>query len=437
MAVPASRLLSTGLNTGDTGYGAICGGEGVHFVLEDGRRLLDASNTGGPLGHAHPEVVAALREAASSPTINEGWLWPEREQAARDLVDIAFDGEAWVGAVRFCLSGSEANDLALSLSQAVTGRAALAARERAYHGMTGIAREMTLQPHWHGGLSLSAGGVRPAPRGHEVVELPRPLGSRVVGEERSTPSIDSRALDAVAAVIIDYTQGGTYYDAAYQDAVARAASQAGSLWIADEVVTGLGRTMGWFAFQGADSRPDIVTLGKPLGGGGAPAGAVVVSQRLLEELRGSSWQTYSTFRGHPLTVAAVRAHLRVITREGLIERVRELDAVVERKMAELAREHQCIQRIDGRGLHWTIELAGGDWRAWRADTEQAPIATRVAARAVEAGALIGTSGEETSLFVAPPLVIDDDQIDRLFAALDHGLELADDLHRQRPEMSHQ
>jgi 4-aminobutyrate aminotransferase-like enzyme len=421
-----SRLLTTGLNSGDTPYGTICGGEGVYFLLESGHRLLDASNTGGPLGHQHPDIVAAIREAATAPVINEGWLWPNRVRAAEDLVELAFNGEPWVGAVRFGLSGSEANDLALSLSQALTGRQALATRERAYHGMTGLARDMTVQPHWHGGLSSLDGGVRPVPRAERVVQLPRPAGERIGPSKPETPEIPAGALDDVAAVIIDYTQGGTYYDPAYQDAVAAEARRAGTLWIADEVVTGLGRMGRWFAFQGAESRPDIVTLGKPLGGGGAPSGAIVVSEELLRELEGQTWQTYSTFRGHPLLVAGVRAYLKVVQRDNLLGRVAQLDGDVENRMRRIAEQHPSVRRIDGRGLHWSIELQGaGSWRDWNADTRESPLATRVVGRALDAGVLFGTSGERDSIFFAPPLIISDDELDTAFQALDHGLELAD------------
>ena len=425
-----SRLLSTGLNTGKVGYGAIVGAEGAYFILDDGTRLLDGSNTAGPLGHAHPEIVAAIRAAAAAPTINEGWLWPDREQAAQDLIETAFGDELeWVGAVRFFLSGSEANDLALSLSQALTGRERLATRERAYHGMTGLSRDMTVQPQWHGGLSSLSGGTRPAPRGAEVFQLPAPSSARIgspTWQAMPQLTVDQAAerLSDVAAVIVDYTQGGVYYDADFQDATARAARQAGALWIADEVVTGLGRQGRWFAFQGGAERPDIVTLGKPIAGGGAPGGAVVVSKAVLEQLEGQSWQTYSTFRGHPLTVAGVRAYLRIVERDGLLARVAELDMEMERLLREVADAHPCVARVDGRGLHWTVELHGPDWHDWRADTADDPIASRVAAKAVEAGALIGTSGEQTSLFLAPPLTVTDTQLLQLAEALRHGLSAA-------------
>jgi 4-aminobutyrate aminotransferase-like enzyme len=77
-------------------------------------------------------------------------------------------------------------------------------------------------------------------------------------------------------------------------------------------------------------------------------------------------------------------------------------------------------------LHWTIELHGPSWRDWQGD-EAEPLASRVAARALEAGALFATSGEQTSIFVAPPLIITDEELEKLFAALDHGLTIADEL----------
>ncbi|RXH22309.1 aminotransferase [Bradyrhizobium nanningense] len=426
-----SKLLRTGLNAGEAAPMAVVGGEGVYFHLADGRKLIDGSNTGGGLGHRHPAMVEAIRRAADTPVVNEGWTWIGREQAADDLMAIAFAGEEdWVGAVRFCISGSEANDMALSLCQALTQRSALATRERAYHGITGLSRNMTVQPQWHGGLAVHAGGSKlPAPMA-PVRILPAPDGAIYGGAANNTPPSEyladaPRLLSDTAATIIDYTQGGIYYDGAYQDEVARHARQAGSYWIADEVVTGAGRAGRWFAFQGAQSRPDIVTLGKSLGGGAAAVAAVVVSKEIVERLKGTSWQNYGTLRGHPISMAAVSAYLRVVADEKILERVRHLEKLFSRRLLAIAQKHSSVRRVAGQGLHWTVELHGPDWRTWHADTAEVPIASRVAERALEAGAVIGTSGEQTSLFLAPPLVISDREADQLLDALDHGLDISD------------
>jgi 4-aminobutyrate aminotransferase-like enzyme len=428
-----SRLLRTGLNAGNSAPLTVVGGEGVYFHLQDGRRLIDGSNTGGGLGHRHPRMIEAIRNAADTPMVNEGWTWIGREQAAEDLINTAFAGEEdWVGGVRFCISGSEANDMALSLCQALTQKTALATRERAYHGLVGLSRSMTVQPHWHGGLAVHAGGSQLPADMTEVRVLPAPDGA-IYGATENQPAkqllADAGAtLKDTAATIIDYTQGGNYYHGDYQDEVARHAAEAGSYWIADEVVTGAGRAGRWFAFQGAKSRPDIVTLGKSLGGGAAAVAAVVVSKRIVEQLKGKSWQNYGTLRGHPISMAAVSAYLKTVTDEGILAHVKNLETLFARRLVEIARRHPSVRRVAGQGLHWTVELHGPDWRNWAADTTVNPIASRVAARAMEAGAVIGTSGEQTSLFLAPPLIISEAESELLLQALDHGLELADREH---------
>jgi 4-aminobutyrate aminotransferase-like enzyme len=425
----SSRLLSTSLTAGSEAVPRVVGGHGVWFRLDDGREVIDASNTAAPLGHCHPEVIDAVRRAAGAPVINEGWHWAERDQAADDLLGIAFEGEDWAAAVRFFVSASEANDAALALCQALTGRAGLATRERAYHGGAGLSRDLTVQPQWHGGLSGSREILAP-PRLATVHELPAPRGARVTGQPDPTagtgwlPAARAALADS-AAVLLDYSQGGVYHSPAYQDRVAELARETGTLWIADETVTGFGRVGGWFQFQHAGSRPDLVTLGKCLSAGGAAAGAVVLSRDLLARMEGTSWQSYSTYRAHPVAMAAIRAHLRVSSREGLHERARELDHHMFRRVTELASQHPSVERADGRGLHWTIELHGPHWRDWRGQ-DASPLASRVAARALQAGALIATSGEQTSLFLAPPLIVTEQELDKIFDALHHGLELADE-----------
>ncbi|MBA4491480.1 aspartate aminotransferase family protein [Paracoccus sp. S1E-3] len=426
-----SRLIYTGLNAGKGTSFKVVGGDGVYFHLEDGRKVLDASNTGGPLGHRHPDMVEAVRKAAENPVINEGWFWKEREQAAEDVIDIAFAEEkSWIGGVRFFLSGGEANDLAMSLAQALTGRTALATRTRAFHGMAGVSQHLTVQPQWHGGLSVQNGQSRPVPCTIPIRQIPEPLGAKYGTISDNRPLADrlegiEGTLSDAASVIIDYTQGGIYYDAEYQDRVARAARNAGALWIADEVVTGTGRVGRMFAFQGGETRPDIVTLGKGLAGGSSPVGAVALSQDIVDEMKDKSWQTYSTFRGHSLTVACVRAYLRVLKRDNLIARVKHLEGLMERRLVEIARKHPSVARVDGNGLHWTVELHGPDWRTWENNTGEAPIASKVSARALEAGALIGTSGEQISLFLAPSFIISEAELEGILSALDYGLDIAD------------
>jgi 4-aminobutyrate aminotransferase-like enzyme len=423
-------VLSSGLGLGGI---EIVGAKGVWFELADGRRVIDSSNTAAPLGHCHPDLIAAVTGAAKSPAINEGWIWAGRQRAADDLLEFAFAGEAeWIGAVRFFNSASEANDQALSLAQALTGRAPLVTRERAYHGMVGLSREMTVQPQWHGGLSSAHGGYRPVPRLAEVRQLPAPKCGvfspcSPSGQCNCVPGNIVDVLSDAAAVIIDYSQGGIYPSPHYQDQIAAAARAAGALWIADEVVTGLGRQGRWMNFQRGQARPDIVTLGKGLGGGVAPVAALVLSTRVTDLLLDQRWQSYSTFRGHPVSVAAVSATVRGIHQSNLVERVDSLDSTLRTRFNEVASRHPSVVRVDGLGLHWTIELQGNEnWRSWHADTDHPSLAGQVVAAALDdGGVLIATSAEEASIFVAPPLVVSDAELDTIINALDQALFIAD------------
>jgi 4-aminobutyrate aminotransferase-like enzyme len=423
----ASRVLSTSLTAGSQPL--VVRGEGMYLELDDGRRVLDATNTAAPLGHAHPEIVEAVRAAATAPAINEGVRWGGRDAAAEALLETALAGEEWAGAVRFFISAGEANDAMLALAQALSGRSALATRERAYHGGVGLSRELTVQPQWHGGLAYRDRTLAP-PRLADVRELPAPVGARIAGPAADAEA-DRQALDAaagelsdVAAALIDYSQGGIYHQPYYQDQLAELAREAGALWIADETVTGLGRVGRWFQFQAGESRPDVVIMGKGLAAGGAPAGAAVISRELLERIEQAGWQSYSSYRAHPIKCAAIEAHIRVSARDGLYRRALTFDELIAREMRRLADAHPGVARIDGRGLHWTIEFHGPSWREWEGQDPD-PLASRIAARALEAGVMIATSGEQTSIFIAPPLIVEEDELKRILAAVDHGLALAD------------
>ena len=124
-------------------------------------------------------------------------------------------------------------------------------------------------------------------------------------------------------------------------------------------------------------------------------------------------------------VAAISATLRGIHRDGLVERVASLDDTMRARLTQLASEHPSVERVDGLGLHWTVELRNGDWRDWHGDNDEPTLADGVVAAALDAGALLATSAEEASIFIAPPLNVSDEELDTIMQALDNGLLTAD------------
>lgn len=404
---------------------AVVDGHGSHLTLADGRRVLDATAQGSAavLGHRHPELTEAMRRAAGSVFVGEAASSLEREAVAEDLLRVAFADEPWAAAVRFTATASEANDLALSLAQTVTGRSALVSRELCYHGAVGLARDVTAHPLWHGGLANVSGGWRPATRPRGLVRL------LPAGDGRPPPAaVLETVIGDAAAVILDWGSGGVYPEPGFQDAVAGAARRAGAWWIQDEVVS-IFRTGRMLACQAGKARPDVVTMGKGLTAGAAPGAALVLSEAAAAALQDRRWQSVATFYGHPLTLAAVRATLRIVDRDGLVARAREAGRRLAAGLGRLVGSHPCARLVGGAGLLWSLELAGAaahGAQQWHGDGSTIPVADRVAEWALAAGVKVAPYGG-CSLWVTPPLVVSDEEIDALVRGLDEALGRADAL----------
>jgi 4-aminobutyrate aminotransferase-like enzyme len=429
--VPA--LLASMRAPGELPAVVIRDGVGATLELGDGRKVIDAGSISASLlGHRHPALVEAVRGAARMPYVTDGFGFAPRSQAAEDLLGVAFGGEPWAGVVRFVCSASEANDMALELAQTITERSVLVSRNLAYHGASGLAREASNHPLWNGGLARPSGGWQEPPSDPATWRtFPEPTVD--VGDASRAepdPSLETvpRMLDGAAALITDHGSSGTLFPSPqYQDQLARHAREAGALWISDEAVTGLGRLGYPFAFQRGETRPDIVTLGKGLTAGAAPGGAVVLSRELVERLGDRRWMTYSTFRGHPVTVAAISATVRTIRDEGLIARAAELGASFGRLLRDLARAHPVVRRVAGEGLLWAIELHGDPGHAsaaWHGDGRSKPMAEVVTGAALARGALMSAySG--LVVWLVPPLVITEEQLTQVTEILDGALAIAD------------
>ena len=138
------------------------------------------------------------------------------------------------------------------------------------------------------------------------------------------------------------------------------ARAAGGMWIADETVTGLGGMGHGFVFQRGSTRPDMVTMGKGLTAGAVPAGALILSKAVVEAIGKRRWMTSSTYRGHPLAVAAMSTAVKVIDRDGLVDRAARLGATLGPELDSIAASHPCVRGVIGEGLSWLINLAEPD-----------------------------------------------------------------------------
>ncbi len=409
-------------------------GRGTQLTLADGRTVIDVgAMSANLLGHCHPEVVAAVQAAAETVYVGDMVGYPPREQAVDDILDIAYRGEDWAGSVALFVSSSEAADLGLGLAQMLTGREPLVCRRSGYHGGVGLAREVSHHPMWNTSLAALAGGALARPGYGVTREIPVPECGRAfqpAGHDCHEACLDgaAEALTSAAAVIMDYSQGGVMPSAQYQDALANMARDAGALWIADETVTAYGRMGHGFAFQRGSTRPDMVTMGKGITGGAVPAGALILSKEVVEAIGERRWMTSSTYRGHPLAVAAMSAVVKVIDRDKLVERAARLGESLGPDLQSIAASHPSVRGVIGEGLSWLIHVAEPDRSLdedeWRGDGQHTGISNAVHRAILDQGVLIPEfSGER--LWIVPPLIISESDLATALEALDDALAVAD------------
>jgi acetylornithine aminotransferase len=366
---------------------ALARGEGAKVWDVDSREYTDL--LGGIattiLGHAHPKVVEAIStQAATLGHVSNLAMHEPGLALAERLLELA----GRPGRVFFCNSGAEANEAAFKVSR-LTGRPEIVTAEGSFHGRTMGALALTGQAGKNAAFAPLPGGVRHVPYG-------------------DAPALASAVGERTAMVLLEPVlgEGGVVpAPAGYLAAAARAAADAGALFAVDEVQTGTGRTGHWFAHQADGLQPDVITLAKALGGG-LPLGACLAFGDAAELMTAGSHG--STFGGNPIAAAAALAVLDTIRDEGLLERAKELEHRFTAGIEGLG--HAGVSAVRGRGALLGVVLT-------------APVAAQLEATLREAGFLTNAVAPDV-LRLAPSLVVTDEQVDALVAALPAALDTA-------------
>jgi 4-aminobutyrate aminotransferase-like enzyme/Ser/Thr protein kinase RdoA (MazF antagonist) len=385
-------------------------GAGVWVYTAEGERLLDVYNNVPHVGHAHPAVVRAISTQAARIAANTRYLDETVVEYAERLTATLPEG---LDTCLFVNSGSEANDIAWRIARCHTQRAGALVMAHAYHGITEAVTALSpaLQPvsppHIErlsappGAAALTARGSAElgVAAGHEAERAIAALGARQFG---------------LAAFILDsaYTSNGIFDPPADWIApVAAAVHAAGGLIIGDEVQYGLGRSGSHFwGFARRGFRPDIVTLGKPVGNG-YPLGVVVTRRAILEAFQAQTG-FFSTFGGNPVAAAAGLAVLDVLEREQLVANALHTGSYFRKRLLELAQAQPALGEVRGHGLLLGVEVL---------DPDGAPSGAR-AKRIVnglrERAVLIGSEGPAGNVLkLRPPMCFGIEHVDRVIAAL--------------------
>ncbi len=350
--------------------------EGVTFHTKDGKKVIDLISgiAVSQLGHGHPEVVDAVKKQAERHmhvmVYGEFIQRPQSALAAR----LASLLPKHLDRIYFVNTGTEANEAALKLAKKSTGRHAFIAFQNGYHGDT------------QGSLSVT---------GRDVYRKPyEPL----LPDVHFFPFNDDRVLDEIttetAAVIMEPIQGEGGVipaDREWLHRLRNRCSDTGTLLIFDEIQSGFGRTGRFFAFEHYDLAPDILTMGKAMGGG-MPLGGVAASSNLFEAFMYNPPLSHvTTFGGHPVSCAAAESALRVLLRDQLMDRASDIEALAHEIM-----HGPGIVELRGRGAMLGLQLCDAETcrRTVRHCLEEHQI-------------LLGwTLHSDSIIRLAPPLTID-------------------------------
>lgn len=352
----------------------------------DGREYLDLTSgiAVANVGHANPDVVAAVREMAGRMThvnVYGRYVIPVQVDLARELAEVT-PGRLDVSFL--ANSGAEAIEGALKLGRKVSGRPGILSFEGAFHGRTMGALSVTWKERYRRPFEPLIPGVRFAP-----------FGDLAAAEAALTPD--------VGVVIVEPVQGeaGVVIPPdGFLAGLRELCDRAGAILVFDEVQGGFGRSGRWFACDHWDVVPDVLVTAKALGGG-LPIGAFTARAELMDSFLDPPLSHLTTFGGNPVCSAAALASLRYIKAHGLVERAAALGRRLDERLAAMV----------AAGIGVTAHRSIGLWAA--IDVEDASLTNTIVAEAQERGVLVGSMlHADRTIRVVPPLVIEEEELDR-------------------------
>lgn len=398
--------------------------EGVYFWDANGKRYLDFSSQlmNLNIGHQHPKVVKAIQDQAAQLCFaHPGMATEARGKLGQKIAEVA-PGD--LNKTFFCLGGAEANENAIKIARAFTGRQKILSRYRSYHGAT------------HGAIALTGDyrrlPVEPAMPG--VVHFLDPYCYRCpFGWTRETchreciKHVDEilyyEGPDRIAAIIMEGVTGSNGLIVPpddYWPSIRQICDRYGILLISDEVMSGWGRTGRWFAVDNWGVVPDIITTAKGLTAGYVPLGAVIVSDKIASYFEDKMLWCGLTYSGHPLACAAGVATIEAYEDDGLLENARTVGAYLGKRLEQIKARHASVGDVRYIGLFSALEIVCDK------STKQPIDPLTDIAKFLKANGLF-TFNFHNILFVVPPLCINQSQIDEGLDIIEKALELTDKL----------
>ena len=369
-------------------------GSGVWAWDMDGNKYLDCYNNVPHVGHCHPHVVAAISEQAATLNTHTRYLHDGIVSYGERLT-AKFQME--LDQVIMVCSGSEANDIALRMAQAMTGKVGIISTDNTYHGNTMAVSQLSSRKPPIGGYAAHVRHV-PAP------DTLRPVGGSFANQAEAFAKEIQKAIDDLEAAGHGFSgflfcptfanEGLPDLPQNFMRPAERVIKAAGGVLISDEVQPGFGRSGGtWWGHDWLGLSPDVVTLGKPMANG-HPVAAVVARSEVMSAFR-NAFGYFNTFGGNPVSCAAAAATLDVIEQDNLVENARIIGDEFLERLAQIS--HSSIASLRGRGLFVALELE----KDGEADER---LAAHVVEYARNHGMLMGRTGRNRNILkLRPPM----------------------------------
>ncbi|MCW3027967.1 MAG: aspartate aminotransferase family protein [Solirubrobacterales bacterium] len=397
------------------------GGEGAHLIDSDGERYLDLFGGYGvfAIGRNHPEAIAAIEEVMQARTGNLPQLGVTLLSGvlAEQLLERS---PASVGAMVPANTGTEAVEAAIKIARAATGRPRVLYAEHAFHGLTLGSLSINGNDEFRAGFGPFLPGCDPVAFGD--------LG----GLERQLAAGD------VAALVLEPIQGKgvNLPPDGYLQCAQKLCRDAGTLFVCDEVQTGIGRTGRFLALEHWSLEPDMICLSKALSGGLVPIGAVLVSRAAFDGVFDGMERAVrhgSTFGGNDLAAAAALATLRVLDGEQLVARAKSSGELLLELTAPLTERFEIVREVRGLGLMWAIEFGppagGAGRRLWETVERRQPgLFSQLITVPLfhDHRIFCQVAGHHMNVIKAlPALTIEEDEIRRFAAALEETIAAAE------------
>lgn len=408
---------------------------GVYFWDVNGKRYLDLNSMvmNVNIGHGNEHVIEAIVDQARAlPFAGPGMATKPRALLGKALAEITPPG---LTRYLYTLGGADANENAVKLARAYTGKFKILARYRSYHGATTGATALTGDPRrtaWEPGVMPGVVHFLDPYRYRSTFHRTNPD----IGEEDFTRDylnhleeiILYEGPETIAAILLETvtgTNGVIVPPEGYLEGVRMLCDRYNILLILDEVMSGFGRTGKWFACQHWDVVPDIMTMAKGLTSGYAPLGVVAMKEEIAAHFNDRAYVGGLTYNGHPISLAAAIATIEVMQSERIVERAAETGRVFADMLAEVAGRHPSIGEVRSIGLFGVMEIV----RDRKTREPMAPF-NGISAEMTAFQKYLRDHGvflytHWNTVLLIPPLIITPDQLSEGFRVIELALEITD------------